>query len=57
MQTSWVAGVDSFRREWLVVSVNHAQGRVIGIRHHVCGSFEEILKLRIEWETFTFLSI
>ncbi|MCG3112708.1 MAG: DUF429 domain-containing protein [Candidatus Manganitrophus sp. SB1] len=42
---SWIAGVDGFRGEWFVVLANHAQGRVIETRHHVCGSFKEVLNL------------
>jgi predicted RNase H-like nuclease len=43
--TSWIAGVDGFRRGWFVILVNHAQGHVIETRHHVCSSFKEVLNL------------
>ncbi len=44
MYPSWIAGIDGFRRGWFVVLVNHAQGRVIETRQHVCSSFKEIFK-------------
>jgi predicted RNase H-like nuclease len=39
MNPTWIAGIDGFRRGWFVVLVNHAQGRVIETRHHLCASF------------------
>ncbi len=45
MNPSWIAGVDGFRREWFVVLVNHAQGRLIETGHHICALFEEVLSL------------
>jgi len=40
MNPSWIAGIDGFRSEWFAVLVNHAQGRVIETRHHLCASFK-----------------
>ncbi|MDC4203787.1 MAG: DUF429 domain-containing protein [Candidatus Manganitrophus sp.] len=48
MNPSWIAGIDGFRSEWFVVLVNHAQGRVIETRHHVCCSFKDVLNLTPE---------
>ncbi|NKE71857.1 DUF429 domain-containing protein [Candidatus Manganitrophus noduliformans] len=45
MKPSWIAGIDGFRSDWFVVLVNHAQGRVIETRHHLCASFKEVLNL------------
>lgn len=47
MNPSCIAGVDGFRCKWFVVLVNHAQGRVIETRHHVCSSFKEVLNFTL----------